>query len=115
MDVFRIPARYHDPNEPKPVLVKFKNHIAKSRLMNHRKIMKQQGHRLVDDMTEKNVKLTNQLLKHETIFYVWHDSGFIYVETLEGKQYRFDKYSDINALITENKDGKEVIEDTELT
>ena len=41
---------------PKPVLVKFINNSVKTRLMKHRKMMKQQGHKLVDDVTKKKKK-----------------------------------------------------------
>ena len=95
----RIPSKHN----PKPVLVKFKNNNVKTRLMKHRKIMKQQGYKLVDDVTKKNTELISKLLKHDKIESAWFFNGFIYGKTTEGKRHRFDLFSDIDTVITPKK------------
>ena len=99
----RIPSRHN----PRPVLVKFKNNSIKTRLMRNRRIMKQQGYKLVDDVTKKNTELISRLLRHEKIDSAWFFNGFIYGKTTEGKRHRFDLYSDIEAVITKKKDDEE--------
>lgn len=99
----RIPSKH----TPKPVLVKFKNNSIKTRLMRNRRIMKQQGHKLVDDVTKKNTELISRLLRHDKIDSAWFFNGFIYGKTTEGKRHRFDLYSDIDAVITKKKDDEE--------
>ena len=99
----RIPSRHN----PRPVLVKFKNNSIKTRLMRNRRIMKQQGYKLVDDVTKKNTELISRLLRHEKIDSAWFFNGFIYGKTTEGKRHRFDLYSDIEAVITKKKDDDE--------
>lgn len=103
--IHRIPSKHN----PKPVLVKFKNNSVKTRLMRHRKVMKEQGHKLVDDVTKRNTELISRLLKHEQIDSAWFFNGFIYGKTTEGKRYRFDLFSDINAVISkkEGEDGED--------
>lgn len=58
---------------PKPELIKFTNNSVKTRLMKHRRVMKQQGHTLVDDVNERNIQLISRLLDHERI-----DSGWFF-------------------------------------
>ena len=62
--------------------------------------MKEQGYKLVDDVTKKNTELISRLLKYEKIDSAWFFNGFIYGKTTEGKRYRFDLFSDINALLS---------------
>lgn len=93
--IHRIPSKHN----PKPVLVKFKNNSVKTRLMKNRRVMKEQGHKLVDDVTKKNTELISRLLKHEKIDSAWFFNGSIYGKTTEGRRYRFELFSDINAVI----------------
>lgn len=102
----RIPSRHN----PRPVLVKFKNNSIKTRLMRNRRIMKQQGYKLVDDVTKKNTELISRLLRHEKIDSAWFFNGFIYGKTTEGNRHRFDLYSDIEAVITKKKDDEEEVD-----
>lgn len=99
--IHRIPSKIN----PKPVLVKFKNNSVKTRLMKHRKVMKQQGYKLVDDVTRENTQLIGRLLEHEKIDSAWFFNGYIYGKTTDGKRYRFDLHSDINAIISPKKEG----------
>ena len=69
--------------------------------------MKQQGHKLVDDVTKKNTELISRLLKHEKVHSAWFFNGFIYGKTTEGKRYRFDIYSNINGVFNKKKEGEE--------
>ena len=101
--IHRIPSKLN----PKPVLVKLMNNSVKTRLMKHRKTMKQQGHKLVDDVTIRNTKLISRLLEHKKIDSAWFFNGFIYGKTTEGKRYRFDLYSDIDAVINPKKEEEE--------
>lgn len=101
--IHRIPSKLN----PKPVLVKLKNNSVKTRLMKNRKTMKEQGHKLVDDVTKKNTELISRLLKHEKIDSAWFFNGFIYGKTTDGKRYRFDLFSDISAVISPKKDGED--------
>lgn len=103
--IHRIPSRH----DPQPVLLKLKNNSVKTRLMKHRKTMKQHGHKLVDDVTKKNTELISRLLKHEKIDSAWFFNGFVYGKTTEGKRYRFDLYSNIEAVIDKKKDEEEDI------
>ena len=73
--IHRIPSKH----DPKTVLVKLKNNSEKTRLMKHRRIMKQQGHKLVDDVTKKNTELISRLQKHEKIDSAWF-SMVLYME-----------------------------------
>lgn len=102
MAIHRIPSK----NSPKPVLIKFINNSVKTRLMKHRKVMKQNGHKLVDDVTKKNTQLITRLLQHEKIDSAWYFNGFIYGKTADGKRYRFDLYSDIEAVISPKKEDE---------
>lgn len=65
------------------------------------------GHKLVDDVTKKNTELISLLLKHEKIDSAWFFNGFIYGKTTEGKRYRFNLYSNIEAVINKKKDEDE--------
>ena len=100
MAIHRIPSR----QEPKPVLMKLKNNNIKSRLMKQRKTMKQQGHKLVDDVTKKNTELISRLLNHEKIESAWFYNGAIFGKTHEGRRYKFDLFSDINKVINKKKE-----------
>lgn len=102
MAIHRIPSRH----DPKPVLMKLKNNNVKTRLMKHRKIMKQQGHKLVDDVTKKNTELISRLLRHEKIESAWFFNGAIFGKTQEGRRYKFDLFSDVNKVINKKKDGE---------
>ena len=107
----RIPSKHN----PKPVLVKFINNSVKTRLMKHRKIMKQQGYKLVDDVTKKNTELIGKLLKHDKIESAWFFNGFIYGKTTEGRRHKFDLFSDIDAVITpKKKEGEDDEEEAML-
>ena len=101
--IHRIPSRH----DPQPVLMKLKNNSVKTRLMKHRKTMKQHGHKLVDDVTKKNTELISRLLKHEKIDSAWFFNGFIYGKTSEGKRYSFDLFSKIEAVISKKKEGED--------
>ena len=79
--------------------------------MKHRKTMKEHDHKLVDDVTKKNTELISRLLKHEKIDSAWFFNGFIYGKTTEGKRYRFDLFSDIEAVINKKKEGEDEEED----
>ena len=105
--IHRIPSRH----DPQPVLLKLKNNSVKTRLMKHRKTMKEHDHKLVDDVTKKNTELISRLLKHEKIDSAWFFNGFIYGKTTEGKRYRFDLFSDIEAVINKKKEGEDEEED----
>lgn len=100
--IHRIPSKLN----PKPVLVKFLNNSVKTRLMKHRKMMKQQGHKLVDDVTKKNTELIGRLLEHRKIDSAWFFNGYVYGKTTEGKRYRFDLYSDINSIISQKRENE---------
>ena len=99
--IHRIPSRH----DPQPILVKLKNNSVKTRLMKHRKTMKQHGNKLVDDVTKKNTELISRLLKHEKIDSAWFFNGFIYGKTIEGRRYRFDLFSNIEGVISNKKEG----------
>ena len=105
--IHRIPSRH----DPQPVLLKLKNNSVKTRLMKHRKTMKQHGHKLVDDVTKKNTELISRLLKHQKIDSAWFFNGFIYGKTTEGKRYRFHLFSDIEAVMSKKKEGEDEEED----
>ena len=101
--IHRIPSK----RNPNPVLMKLKNNNVKTKLMKHRKTMKEHGHKLVDDVTKKNTELISRLLAHEKIDSAWFFNGFIYGKTSEGKRYRFDLYTDIDAVINKTKEEDE--------
>lgn len=95
MAIHRIPSK----NEPKPVLMKLRNNSVKTRLMKQRRIMKQQGHKLVDDVTKLNTGLISRLQLHEKIDSAWFFNGAIYGKTTEGRRHKFDLFNDINKVI----------------
>ena len=105
--IHRIPSKHN----PQPVLLKLKNNSVKTRLMKHRKIMKQSGNKLVDDVTKKNTELITKLLKHDKIDSAWFFNGFIYGKTKEGRRHRFDLFSNIDAMISKKKEGEDDEED----
>ena len=105
--IHRIPSKHN----PQPVLLKLKNNSVKTRLMKHRKIMKQSGNKLVDDVTKKNTELITKLLKHDKIDSAWFFNGFIYGKTKEGRRHRFDLFSNIDAMISKKKEGGDDEED----
>ena len=94
--VHRIPdkAMHRIPGKSgaeKPVLLKLFNNNSKTKLMKTRSTMKTAGHRLVDDVTKMNAKLTSELrLDHESIDSAWYFSGSVFGRTTVGKRLKFD-------------------------
>ena len=71
--------------------------------MKQKKTMKQQGHKLVDDVTKKNAELISRLLKLEKIESAWFFNSAIFGNAHEGRRYKFDLFSDINKVINKKK------------
>ena len=97
--IHRIPSKH----EPKPVLIKLRNTTVKTCLMRQRKVMKQQGNKLVDDVTRRNTELINRLLSHEKIESAWFFNGVIYGKTSDGRKHKFDLFSNINEVLKAKK------------
>lgn len=100
--IHRIPSKY----DPPPVLMKLKNNSVKTRLMKQRKIMKETGYKLVDDVTKLNTGLISRLMLHTNIDSAWFFNGAIYGKTTKGKRHKFDLYCNIDEVISDKKDKK---------
>lgn len=94
--IHRIPGKTGDI---KPVLMKLKNNNAKIEIMRKRRPLKDDGHRLIDDVTQLNQGLINRLSLHPDIRSAWFFNGSVYGATATGKRYKFDIYDNINSII----------------
>ena len=65
--------------------------------------MKQQGNKLVDDLTRRNTELIYRLLSHEKIESAWFFNGVIYGKTSDGRKHKFDLFSNINDVLKAKK------------
>lgn len=101
--IHRIPGK---PNKPKPLLVRFRNNNVKTTVMKARKVMKESGHRLVDDVTKMNTGLMNRLNLHEKIDSAWFFNGSVFGKTVEGKRLKFNLYDSIDSIIKPPKEKK---------
>ena len=99
--IHRIPGK---AGMPKPVLLKMRNNHEKTKIMRHRKEMKEAGYRLVDDVTKLNTELINRLTMHEHIASAWFFNGSVYGKTTAGKRHKFELYCNISKVIRVKSD-----------
>lgn len=83
----------------KPVLIKTINNEVKTKIMRKRKVMKEKGHRLIDDVTALNTGLISRLSKHDEISSAWFFNGYVYGQTFKAERIRFDIYDSITEAI----------------
>ena len=100
MAIHRIPSRQ---GQVKPTLIKLKNNNDKSTIMRKRKEMKQEGHRLVDDVTYLNTGLMNRLSLHAEMQATWFYNGTVYGLTHRNERIQFDLYDSIDNVISEKR------------
>ncbi|KAK3101169.1 hypothetical protein FSP39_022471 [Pinctada imbricata] len=95
--VHRIPGRREDH---RPILIKFRNTDAKSKVMRKRRMIKEAGGgiRLVDDVTKMNTELITRLKNHDKISGAWYFNSYVYGQH-GNKRIRFDIFDDINSKI----------------
>lgn len=96
--IHRIPGL---KGKPKPVLIKLKNNTVKSTIMKTRKIMREKGHRIVDDVTKLNTGLISRLLLHPDIKSAWFFNGSVFGLTAREERIKFDIYDNIDNTIDE--------------
>lgn len=100
--IHRIPGK---AGEPKPILVKLKNNMAKSSVMRKRSAVKKNsnGHCwLSDDVTKLNGQLIKKLKEHPQIDNAWYFNGSVYGEK-DGIRMKFDLLDNIDEKIRKRK------------
>lgn len=88
----RIPG---EKGKGRPILVKVINTDVKSRVMRKRSAVKDNGFRLVDDVTKANVSLIKRLSEHQNIESAWYFNGSVYGKVGD-KRMKFDITDDID-------------------
>ena len=108
MAIHRIPGK---SGMPKPVLIKLMNNNEKTKIMKKRKLMKQAGYRLVDDVTKQNTKLISRLNLHTDIDSAWYFNGNVFAKTTGGKRFKFDLFSVVEDVINKTDGATSMVED----
>lgn len=88
----RIPGK---KGKGRPILVKVINTDVKSRVMRKRSAVKDNGFRLVDDVTKANVGLIKRLSEHQSIDSAWYFNDSVYGKVGD-KRMKFDITDDID-------------------
>ena len=95
MAIHRIPGK---EGHARPVLVKFMNNNAKTKVMVHRTAFKQMGNRLVDDVTRLNAQLIERLSTHARIQQAWFFNGAVYGRSTDNRRHKIDLFDDIKEI-----------------
>lgn len=103
MAIHRIPTKR---GGIRPVLVKTRNNVVKTRLMRGRRAMRQTGCRLVDDVTQLNTGLINRLSLHTEIQSAWFFNGSVFGQTNQGERIRFQIYDNIDSVIKQYRESR---------
>ena len=93
----RIPAK---SATIKPVLIKLLNNNVKTRVMKKRRNLKDDGHRVSDDVTQLNTGLISRLQQHEEVSSAWFFNGSVYAETERSERIKFDIFDSISEVIS---------------
>ena len=97
MAIHRIPGRV---NCTKPVLVKLINNHEKTKIMKKLSNFKNDGNRLVDDVTKLNAQLIEKLMERDDIEQAWFFNGSVFAKSkVTDKRYMVDLFDDVNKIL----------------
>ena len=95
--VHRIPGKI---NCTKPVLIKLKNNHEKTKIMRKRSDFKNNGHRLVDDVTKMNAQLIQTLMERDDVEQAWFFNGSVFAKGKgTEKRHKVELFDDIDKAL----------------
>ena len=95
--IHRIPGKV---DRAKPILVKLKNNHEKTKIMRKRSEFKNEGNRLVDDVTKQNAKLIQTLMERKDIEQAWFFNGSIFAKAKgTDRRHKIDLFDDVGKIL----------------